>query len=69
MLIFNLITAAFGFMFLIPFGVVVQTVLVGGSRFFTSNYSTDVGYGLAIVPQMQNESFPHKYRSVAWGYI
>jgi hypothetical protein len=24
---------------------------------------------MAIVPMMQNEPFPHHYRSVAWGYI
>ena len=24
---------------------------------------------MALIPMMQNEPFPHKYRSVAWGYI
>jgi hypothetical protein len=24
---------------------------------------------MAIIPMMQNEPFPHHYRSVAWGYI
>jgi len=24
---------------------------------------------MAVIPMIQNEPFPHKYRSVAWGYI
>jgi len=28
-----------------------------------------LAYSMAIIPMLQNEPFPHKYRSVAWGYI
>ncbi len=24
---------------------------------------------MGIIPMLQNEPFPHQYRSVAWGYI